>query len=365
MQKRLFIPGPVNVREDVLEQMTRPLMGHRTKDASDLQRGISRKLQKIFYTKNQIILSTSSGTAMMEGAIRSFTKKRAAVFSNGFFGTLWYEMALRNNIQADLFMGKKGEAITPHMVEEVLSTGKHDLITITHNETTTGITNPMEDLAKILNKYPDVVWCVDGVSSIGGIKLEIDKLGIDVCVVSSQKCLGLPPGMAIASVSEKAIARAREIDFRGYYLDYLELYETIKKTDYQYISTPALPMMYAMDYQLDKILAEGLENRFKRHEELAEMTRSWARKHFKLYAKDEWASNTVTTVTNTLGLDIDQLNEELGKRGFQISNGYADLKNKTFRIGHMADCTLKELQELLDTLDEVLGFNYKDKKIAI
>jgi aspartate aminotransferase-like enzyme len=171
--------------------------------------------------------------------------------------------------------------------------------------------------------------------------------------------------MAIASVSEKAIARAREIDFRGYYLDYLELYETIKKTDYQYISTPALPMMYAMDYQLDKILAEGLENRFKRHEELAEMTRSWARKHFKLYAKDEWASNTVTTVTNTLGLDIDQLNEELGKRGFQISNGYADLKNKTFRIGHMADCTLKELQELLDTLDEVLGFNYKDKKIAI
>ncbi|NLY45730.1 MAG: alanine--glyoxylate aminotransferase family protein [Tissierella sp.] len=365
MQKKLFIPGPVDVREDVLEQMTRPIIGHRTNAASDLQRGISEKLQKIFYTDNTIILSTSSGTALMEGAIRSFTKKRAAVFSNGYFGTLWYKMALYNNIEADLFKSEKGEAITPDMVEKVLSTGKYDLITITHNETTSGITNPMEELSSVIQNYPDVIWCVDGVSSIGGIKLEIDKLGVDVCIVSSQKCLGLPPGMAIASVSEKAIERARQIEFRGYYLDFLELYETIKRTDYQYISTPAIPMMFAMDYQLDKIFSEGLENRFKRHEQLADMVRSWAKKHFKLYAKESCASNTVTTIKNTLGLNIDLLNQRLGERGFQISNGYEDLKDKTFRIGHMADCTVEELQELLDTLDEVLGCDLREEWLAI
>ena len=365
MKTKLFIPGPVDVRQDVLEQMTRPIIGHRTAAASDLQRGISEKLQKIFYTDNTVILSTSSGTALMEGAIRSFTKKRAAVFSNGYFGDLWYEMALHNNIKADLFNSKKGQAITPEMVEKVLSSGKYDLITITHNETTSGITNPMEELSSVIKKYPDVIWCVDGVSSIGGIKLEIDKLGIDVCIVSSQKCLGLPPGMAIASVSERAIERARQIEFRGYYLDFLELYDAIKRMDYQYISTPALPMMLAMDYQLDKILSEGLENRFERHEELAKMVRSWAKKHFKLYAKESCASNTVTTIKNTLGLNIDSLNKSLEKRGYQISNGYGDLKDKTFRIGHMADCTVEELQELLNTLDEVLGFNVGEKWIAI
>lgn len=355
MNKKLFIPGPVNVREDVLAQMAKAIIGHRTIEASDLQRGISEKLQKIFYTENRILLSTSSGTALMEGAIKSFTKKRAAVFSNGFFGTLWHEIAKHNNIDADLFKAEKGKPIDSEMVDRVLSTGKYDLITITHNETSSGITNPLEEISEVIKKYPEIIWLVDGVSSIGGIKLEVDKLGIDVCIVSTQKCLGLPPGMAIASVSEKAIERARVVEFKGYYLDFLELYETVDKMDYQYISTPNIPMMYAMDYQLNKILGEGLENRFNRHEILGDMVRTWAKKYFSLYTEEPYASNTVTTIENNLNIDIDLLNRTLGERGFQISNGYGDLKDKTFRIGHMADCTVEELQELIDTLDEIIG----------
>lgn len=365
MSKKLFIPGPVNVRDDVLAEMTNSIIGHRTMAASDLQRGISKKLQKVFYTNNRIILSTSSGTALMEGAIRSFTKKRAAVFSNGYFGTLWYEMAIYNNIEADLFVSEKGKPISGKMVDEVLSTGKYDLITITHNETSSGITNPMEEISKVIKEYPEIVWLVDGVSSIGGIKLEVDKLGVDVCIVSSQKCLGLPPGMAIASVSEKAIKRARSIDFRGYYLDFLELYETIDTTDYQYISTPNIPLMFAMDYQLDKILDEGLENRFKRHKILGNIVRDWAKKYFILYTEENYASNTVTTIENTMNIDFDLLNKELGQRGFQISNGYGDLKGKTFRIGHMADCTVDELEELLENLDEIIGKGNYSEAIAV
>lgn len=355
MDKKLFIPGPVNVRGDVLAAMTQSIIGHRTKTASELQRGISKKLQKIFHTNNRILLSTSSGTAMMEGAIKSFTKKRAAMFSNGFFGSLWHELAVRNNIKADLFKAEKGQPITGEMLEKAISTGRYDVITITHNETSSGVTNPMEELSKVIKKYPDIIWCVDGVSSIGGIKLEVDKLGIDVCIASSQKCLALPPGMAIASVSEKAIERARAIDFRGYYLDYLELYETIDKMDYQYVSTPAIPLMFAMDYQLNKILQEGLENRYKRHELLGNMTREFVKNYFNLYTEEAFASNTVTTIENTKNIDFDFLNKKLGQLGFQISNGYGDLKDRTFRIGHMGDCTVEELQELLDALEGIFA----------
>ncbi|HZH92481.1 MAG TPA: alanine--glyoxylate aminotransferase family protein, partial [Tissierellaceae bacterium] len=146
MHKKLFIPGPVDVLPEVLEKMATPQIGHRTKEASDLQRGISEKLQKVFYTENQILLSTSSGSGLMEGAIRSFTGKRAAVFSVGAFGDRWYKMATTNNVPADLFKSELGEPTTVQMVDEALATGKYDVITVTHNETSTGVMNPTAEI---------------------------------------------------------------------------------------------------------------------------------------------------------------------------------------------------------------------------
>lgn len=185
MHKKLFIPGPVEVREEVLQKMATPMIGHRTKDASALQRGISDKLRKVFHTEEEILLSTSSGSGLMEGAIRSCTAKRAAVFSIGAFGKRWYEMAKFNNIPADLFEVESGKATPPESVDEALATGKYDLVTITHNETATGVMNPLDDLSKVIKKYPDVVWCVDTVSSMAGTLIEVDKLGIDICITIS------------------------------------------------------------------------------------------------------------------------------------------------------------------------------------
>ena len=233
MHKKLFIPGPVEVRQDVLEKMATPMIGHRSKEASALQRGISDKLRKVFYTNEEILLSTSSGSGLMEGAIRCTTKKRAAVFSIGAFGKRWYEMAKFNNVPADLFAVEMGEAITPEMVDDALSTGKYDSVFVTHNETSTGIMNPIEEIAEVVKKYPDVVFCIDAVSSAAGSKIEVDKLGIDICVTSSQKAIGLPPGLAICTFSKKAVERAKTIEFRGYYLDLLNLYNFIQKKDYQ------------------------------------------------------------------------------------------------------------------------------------
>ena len=180
--KKLFIPGPTMVHPDVLAKMGTPMIGHRGKDASDLQRRISDKMRKLMFTQNKIVLSTSSGTGLMEGAIRSATAKRAIVFSVGAFGKRWYELAKLNGVEADLHEEEDGQPTMPQTVDRYLKTGKYDTVTITHNETSSGIMNPIEGIAEIIQKYPDVVWLVDTVSSLGGVKVEVDKLGIDICI---------------------------------------------------------------------------------------------------------------------------------------------------------------------------------------
>lgn len=353
---KLFIPGPVTVREEVLNKMATPQIGHRTKDASKLQRDISDKLRVIWNTKSEILLSTSSGSGLMEGAIRSCTRKKAAVFSIGAFGKRWYEMAKWNNVEADLFEVEMGKSTEAYMVNEALVTGEYDLVTITHNETSTGVANNLEEIAKVVKMYPDVVFCVDMVSSAGGHKINVDELGIDICITSSQKCLGLPAGLAMCTFSQKAVERAKLVENRGFYLDLLQLYNFIQKKDYQYPSTPSLAHMFALDYQLDYILnEEGLDNRFARHEELMNIVRNWAKQNFDVLAEDEIASRTVTTVVNTKKIDVAELNKALKQRGMMISNGYGDLKDKTFRIAHMADTTVEEINILLNTIDEILN----------
>lgn len=355
MHKKLFVPGPVEVREDVLSKMSSPMIGHRSKDASNLQKSITNKLKKLFYTENEILLSTSSGTGLMEAAVRCCTKERAAIFSIGSFGDRWHEIALSNGIQADLFKSQPGTVTKPEMVDAALKTGKYDLVTITHNETSTGVMNPLDEISRVMKKYPDVIFCVDAVSSAGGVKIETDKLGIDICITSSQKALGLPPGLSMCTISEKAVEKARHVKNRGYYLDLVLLYDTIKKKDYQYPSTPNLSLMFALDYQLDRIMEEGLENRFDRHLAMAEYTRTWAKKNFALFADEKHASVTMTTVDNIRKVSVRDLNLELGRRGFAISNGYGELKEKTFRIAHMGDLNLEDIKELLFNIDDILS----------
>lgn len=356
MHKKLFIPGPVEVRPEVLEKMATPMIGHRTKDASQLQREISELAMKLFYTKNQILLSTTSGSGLMEGAIRCCTRKRAAVFSIGAFGDRWFKMAQNNNVPADKIDSEWGQPTLPEQVNNALSTGKYDLITITHNETSTGVMCPVEEIAIVMKKYPDVVWCMDTVSSMAGTKIEVDALGVDVCITSTQKAIGLPPGMAICSISEKALNAARQVEFRGTYLDLVELYDYIQKKDHQYPSTPSLSHMFALHYQLNYIInEEGLEKRFARHLEMAKRTRAWAKTYFEMLADERYASNTLTTIKNTRGINVGDLNKKLGERGFMLSNGYGALKEKTFRIAHMADCTLAEVNELLGHVEDILG----------
>lgn len=354
MHKKLFIPGPTEVAPDVLQKMATPMIGHRGKDASTLQHEISDKMRKVFHTANPILLSTTSGSGLMEGSIRSLTAKRVAVFSVGAFGNRWFKMAEANNVGADKFESEWGSPTTPEMVDKALATGKYDVFTVTHNETSTGIMNPVEEIAEVRKKYPDVLWLVDAVSSMAGAKIEVDALGIDVCITSTQKALALPPGMAICSVTPRALEHGKQVKHRGWYLDILEIYKYVETKDYQYSATPSLSHMFAMNYQLDRILAEGLENRYARHTAMAEYTRAWAKRNFALYPKEQHASVTLTTITNTRNISVKALNDALGKEGMQISNGYGDLKEKTFRIAHMGELTMDDVKQVTAAIDRIL-----------
>jgi aspartate aminotransferase-like enzyme len=354
---KLFIPGPTNVHPDVLAKMATPMIGHRTPEASALQKGISEKLQKVMLTEGKILLSSSSGTGLMEGAIRSLTINKAIVFSTGAFGKRWHELAVYNGLDADLHEEEPGQPTMPATVEKYLKTGKYDTVAITHNETSTGVMNYLEPIAEIIQKYSKVVWMVDTVSSMGGIKIETDKLGIDVCITSSQKALALPPGLSIASVSPKAEERLKKNGHRGFYLDLLTLCEYIDKRNYQYSCTPSLSHMFALDFQLDRMLKEGMENRFIRHMEIGEYMINWANHFFKVFTAPGFESLTVTCVSNTRNINVANLNKELALKNMVLSNGYGSLKDKTFRIGHMGETTIDDMMELTNAMEEILKLN--------
>ena len=168
-----------------------------------------------------------------------------------------------------------------------------------------------------------------------------------------QKAFSLPAGLAVASVSGRALEKAKKVEHRGYYFDFLEMLKYDERLNTP--STPAIPQIHALDAQLDDILAEGPEVRFARHAELAAIVGDWARRHFALFAEEGFESTTITCVENTLGISVADLNKELGRQWAMISNGYGVLKEKTFRIAHMGDTQEWEIRGLLATIDRILG----------
>jgi aspartate aminotransferase-like enzyme len=174
-----------------------------------------------------------------------------------------------------------------------------------------------------------------------------------VCLAGVQKCFALPPGLTVAAVSDRARERGKTVAKRGFYFAWDAMDKSYEKS--QTPATPAISLIQALNVQMDRILAEGLENRWQRHIEMAEYTRAWARKHFRIFGDERYLSNTVTNIENTRGISVADLNKELGKRGAVISNGYGELKEKCFRIAHMGDLSMADMQWLTAQIDDILG----------
>ncbi len=352
---KLFIPGPTDVDPEVLEAQAQPMIGHRSQQCADLIADIHPRLQEVFGTRSPVFISTSSGTGLQEAAMRNCVSGRVLVGVCGAFAERWHQVAIDNGLNAGRIDADWGTAITPEQVEAALKVGTYDTLAIVHNETSTGVQNPVKEIAERARQIsPDIVILIDAVSSVGGVELHADAWGLDVVLTSSQKCFALPPGLAFAAVSDRALARAEQIEHRGWYFDFLRLLRYHKRS--MTPATPAISLLFALDKQLDRMLAEGLSNRYQRHLDMAEYTRSWGQEHFELFAQEGARSNTVTTITNTQRTDIPAMNKFLTAHGMQIANGYGPLKNKTFRIGHMGETTVADLEKLTRTMQSFLKF---------
>ena len=351
----MFVPGPVDVNPLVLEAQCRPMLPHRSKEFEAIFRGASEKAQQLFFTQYRVFITASSGSGLQEAAVRNFARQRILTCVNGAFSQRWQAVAVSNAKQVDALEFPWDQPVSSEQVARVLQEKPYEMITIVHNETSTGLENPVKEIAQAVRETsPDTLICVDAVSSLGGTEIDMDAWGLDMLLTSSQKCLALPPGLGLAAVSDRALAYAETVPDRGWYFD-LVLMEKHRIKD-STPATPAISLIYALDAQLDRILAERLENRFARHAAMAKRVQDWALGcGLSLFAPEGYRSKTVTTVVNDRGLDIADLNSFLLQRGMRIANGYGALKNKTFRIAHMGETTMADIDRLLAAMDEYLG----------
>lgn len=350
----MFVPGPVDVDEGVLLAQSQPMVPHRSQEFEDLYLRTRGKAQPLFATQAQVFIVASSGTGLQEAAVRNLARKDVLSCINGAFSQRWLDVALTNAKQADRLEADWNRPIMPEMVADALSKKKYELLTLVHNETSTGVQNPIQEVAAVVHDVsPDTLICIDAVSSLAGVKIEMDAWGLDMVLTSSQKCLALPPGLALAAVSERALAYAKDVPDRGWYFDLVRLEAHLNKDSTP--ATPAMSLIYALERQLDRIQKEGLENRFARHSTMAKHVQSWVTANgFEVFAQDGYRSNTVTAIKNNLGLEFEALNSFLISRGMRIANGYGQLRGKTFRIAHMGETKLTDIQNLLAAIEDYL-----------
>ena len=202
--------------------------------------------------------------------------------------------------------------------------------------------------------YPSVMLAIDSISGMVGDKLIPSEIGCDVIFASTQKCFGIPPGLAVGIVSDRAVNRAREVPNRGMYTNLVHLFDYYERK-HQTPFTPNISLLYALDRRMDLLQEETAEGVYKRHQAMAEYTRKWAKKHLALFPEPGYESVTVTCIKNTLGKSVKELNEELAKRHFMISNGYGKLAEQTFRIGHMGEWNLEGIKEVFGHIEEIWG----------
>lgn len=351
---RMFVPGPVDVADEVLQAQAAPMLPHRSKEFEAIYRRASEKAQQLFLTQYRVFLTASSGTGLQEAAIRNFVDKKVLSCVNGAFADRWHEVAASNGKETEKLAFEWDQPVAPERVADAVKRGGFEAVTVVHNETSTGLVNPVREIAAAVRAAaPETLVLVDAVSSLSGAKIEMDAWGLDMVLTSSQKCLALPPGLALGAVSDRAMEKAAKVQNKGWYFDLVRMEKHRLKDSSP--ATPAMSLIYALDKQLDRILAEGLEARFARHSAMAKRVQDWAEAHdLNMYAPAGFRSQTVTTIKNERGWEVSALNKFLLERGMRIANGYGALKNITFRIAHMGETQMADIEALLEAMEEYL-----------
>ncbi len=349
---KLFIPGPTHVPKSIMDILSTPQIGHRTDEISDIIKHTIKGIQKILYTKNNIHLVSHAATGLWEMGLKNSVKKGVLHCDNGAFSSKWSKVSEYCGYQTHAIKYDWGCGVKADDIDKYLSSGNYDVLAMVHNETSTGTMSDLNEISKLLKeKYPDVIWLVDAVSSMAGIKIEVDALGIDFILSSTQKAWGLPAGFSICAVSDKIIEKSLTLDDKGYFLDLCTYEKYYKK--FQTPSTPSIPHLFGLKHIVDMIEQEGLENRWKRHLDMKDHVISWAKNHGQgLFAEPGCESNTITCIDNIQKWNVDKIYETLLAKGFRMDRGYGELRGKAFRIAHMGNIYMDDLLEYLNIFEE-------------
>ncbi len=356
---RFFLPGPTEVHPDVLRAQARAVIGHRGPAIKELMGELQTGLKDVFCTASPVLISTSSATGLMEASLRNGARSRVLSLVNGAFSERFADIAEACGLEVDTLDVEWGQTLTPDAVRGRLAQGEYDAVTVVHSETSTGALNPIAEISEAVRENEDVMLLVDSVTGVGGVEVQTDGWKLDFVLTGSQKALALPPGLAFGVASERLMDRSHVAPRKGVYFD-LELFA--KQLDnLQTPTTPAVSLFFALAEQLRRIAAEGMVSRWARHRTMAERCAQWVDamrdEHgigLSILAAEGERSPTVTCVVLPEGLEGPAVVAGMKERGFVIGGGYGKLKSTSFRIGHMGDHTLEELEAVLEALEEVL-----------
>lgn len=352
---RFLLPGPTEVRPEVLAALTRPMIAHRGKDMRALLAGMVEPLKQLFRTQRLPLVGTCSATGFMEMAVRSGVRQRALSLVGGAFGERFAAIVAATGREVVRLNVPPGQTVEPDMLQDALKRCEVDAVTMVHSETATGALAPLEALAQVMRQHPDVLLLVDAVTSLAGSPVETDAWGLDFVFTGSQKALALPPGLALGVASERMLERARSIPERGAYLDVVAFHEAAQEM--QPTNTPAMSLYYALDAQLERIAAEGgVEARWRRHDAMRRVVEQWVAgpggalgfSYLPCEGRRSW---TVSCLKVPAGKNGREIAQALGERGWTIGSGYGSLKESTIRIGHMGDHTVEGVRCVLAELE--------------
>jgi len=351
---KLYIPGPINVSKETFAAMSHPMIGHRGSEFEELYKSVQPGLQQLAGTTRPAYLSTSSAWGVMEASLRNLCAKKVLTLCCGAFSDKWFDVALKMGLAAERIQVEWGEAIAPEAVRAKLEEGGFDLVTLIHNETSTGVMNDVAGIARVVKAFPGVVFVVDCVSSFSAVPIAMDELGIDVLLAGVQKALALPPGLTVFFCSEAALERAKGQPNRGYYFDFIEFAKNAEKNNTP--STPAISLIFGLQHILGTIAAEGLAQRYARHAATNALIHFWGARHgFANFAPAGNQSVSLTCFARPADFDQGAFIKNLkSKHGYIINGGYGKIKGLTFRISNMGNETAATMQQLIAAMDDVL-----------
>lgn len=353
-----FLPGPTEVRQEILAAMMQPMIAHRGSAFEQLFERLQRGLRPLLMTERPVYINSSSATGMMESAIRCAPAGRILSLVNGAFSERFAHIASTCARDVDRYEVGWGQIHTLPQLDERLSMRTYTAITVVHSETSTGALNDIRAISDCAHRH-GAVCLVDSVSGFAGAELRFDEWKLDYVLTGSQKALALPPGLSFAVASPSFVDQANAASARGVYFDLVELDAYARRN--QTPSTPALSLFYALEFQLKSIAAEGIEARWARHKAMAVRTQEWLAK-----TADETGkrvvniaplgsqSPTVSTIKLPTDLPAETFTAAVAKRGIVVGSGYGKLKGSTFRIGHMGDHTIETLERCLSACSSVL-----------